>query len=207
MRTRKAFSGRPKSQSAMEYLMTYGWAILIIAVVLGALYYLGVFNTANLAPRAQPGSCKVVRPNGPSTTTFINLAGICSGQLPLFVGQFDGATSYVNLIQMTQETGTNPMSFSEWFYSTSLPNNFPNIFSDANMGVRNGYDIFVYGSSGYPTFVEIERFSNNIGSNNIATGSIIYPNTWYLLLRHTTAAHCASILMAHLLEQKELHCR
>ncbi len=30
-----------KLQSAMEYLMTYGWAILIIAVVLGALFELG----------------------------------------------------------------------------------------------------------------------------------------------------------------------
>ncbi len=35
---------RMRSQSAMEYLMTYGWAILIIAVVLGALYSLGVFS-------------------------------------------------------------------------------------------------------------------------------------------------------------------
>ena len=33
-----------KAQSAMEYLMTYGWAILIIAVVLGALFGLGVFS-------------------------------------------------------------------------------------------------------------------------------------------------------------------
>jgi len=33
-------------QSAMEYLMTYGWAILIIAVVLGALYQLGIFNSS-----------------------------------------------------------------------------------------------------------------------------------------------------------------
>jgi hypothetical protein len=33
-----------RAQSAMEYLMTYGWAILIIAVVLGALYVLGVFS-------------------------------------------------------------------------------------------------------------------------------------------------------------------
>ncbi len=36
-----------KSQSAMEYLMTYGWAILIIAVVLAAFYYLGIFNTSS----------------------------------------------------------------------------------------------------------------------------------------------------------------
>ena len=33
-----------KAQSAMEYLITYGWAILIIAVVLGVLFQLGVFN-------------------------------------------------------------------------------------------------------------------------------------------------------------------
>ncbi len=32
-----------RAQSAMEYLMTYGWAILIIAVVLAALFSLGVF--------------------------------------------------------------------------------------------------------------------------------------------------------------------
>ncbi len=35
---------KSKAQSAMEYLMTYGWAILIIAVVLGALFSLGVFK-------------------------------------------------------------------------------------------------------------------------------------------------------------------
>jgi len=33
-----------KAQSAMEYLMTYGWAILIIAVVLAILYQLGIFG-------------------------------------------------------------------------------------------------------------------------------------------------------------------
>lgn len=33
-----------KAQSAMEYLITYGWAILILGVVLAALYALGVLN-------------------------------------------------------------------------------------------------------------------------------------------------------------------
>jgi len=37
-----------QGESAMEYLMTYGWAILIIAVVLGALFELGVFSSASL---------------------------------------------------------------------------------------------------------------------------------------------------------------
>jgi len=34
-----------KAQTAMEYLMTYGWAILIIIVVIAALYAMGVFTT------------------------------------------------------------------------------------------------------------------------------------------------------------------
>ena len=33
-----------RAQSAMEYLLTYGWAFLIIAVVLGAMFALGIFN-------------------------------------------------------------------------------------------------------------------------------------------------------------------
>jgi len=36
-----------KAQSALEYLMTYGWAILIIVIVGAALYALGVFNPAS----------------------------------------------------------------------------------------------------------------------------------------------------------------
>ena len=43
-----------KSQSAMEYLMTYGWAILVIAVVLGALFELGVFSGTFFMPHVQP---------------------------------------------------------------------------------------------------------------------------------------------------------
>lgn len=33
-----------KGQTAMEYLMTYGWAILIVIVVVAALYSMGVFR-------------------------------------------------------------------------------------------------------------------------------------------------------------------
>ncbi|MDE1860496.1 MAG: hypothetical protein KGH72_02145 [Candidatus Micrarchaeota archaeon] len=44
-------------QSAMEYLMTYGWAILIIAIVMVALYFLGILggNNVSTACLAQPG--------------------------------------------------------------------------------------------------------------------------------------------------------
>ncbi len=79
-------------QSAMEYLMTYGWAILVIAVVLGVLYSLGIFSPSNFAPKAQPGSCQVFRPNGPGTNYDINLEGTCSGETPQYVAEMTGCS-------------------------------------------------------------------------------------------------------------------
>ena len=38
-----------KSQAAMEFLMTYGWAILAAIIAIGVLAYFGVFNPSRLA--------------------------------------------------------------------------------------------------------------------------------------------------------------
>jgi len=103
-----------KLQSAMEYLMTYGWAILIIAVVLGALFQLGVFNSSSFAPKAPPGACQVFRPSGPGTTTNINLMGVCTGQLPQYVAQFDGLSGYVNVGGASLNLGTQNFTISGW---------------------------------------------------------------------------------------------
>jgi len=35
-----------KGQAAMEYLMTYGWAILIVIIVVAALWAMGVFTVS-----------------------------------------------------------------------------------------------------------------------------------------------------------------
>ena len=35
---------KKKAQAALEYLMTYGWAILVIVIVIAALYALGIFT-------------------------------------------------------------------------------------------------------------------------------------------------------------------
>ena len=35
---------KARLQSAMEFMVTYGWALIILAVVLATLYQLGVFN-------------------------------------------------------------------------------------------------------------------------------------------------------------------
>lgn len=42
---------RKKSQAAIEFLTTYVWAFLIIAVTIGALYYFGIFDFGKYLPQ------------------------------------------------------------------------------------------------------------------------------------------------------------
>ncbi len=41
---------RRKAQAAMEFLMTYGWAILVVLVAIGALAYFGVLRPERFLP-------------------------------------------------------------------------------------------------------------------------------------------------------------
>jgi hypothetical protein len=51
-----------KAQAAMEYLMTYGWAILIVIIVAAALYALGVFNPATWTGTRSTGFANIGQP-------------------------------------------------------------------------------------------------------------------------------------------------
>jgi len=42
---------RKKAQAAMEFLMTYGWAILVVLIVISALAYFGVLNPQQFLPQ------------------------------------------------------------------------------------------------------------------------------------------------------------
>ncbi len=118
-----------KSQSAMEYLMTYGWAILIIAVVLGALFQLGVFSGIG-TPKAQAGNCQVVKA-GTGITQTVSLAGECQGQEPEYVASLGAPPSYV-LISGDQYLPTAPAasrSITVWIDLTTVPHGTgPNIW-------------------------------------------------------------------------------
>ena len=74
-----------RAQSAMEYLMTYGWAILIIAVVLGALFSLGVFSGSSLL-----GTSCVAAPGYLCSNPTL----LTTGLLTFTFGQNTGSTIY-----------------------------------------------------------------------------------------------------------------
>ncbi len=110
-----------KSQSAMEYLMTYGWAILLIAIVLAALFSLGVFNSSNFAPKAQPGSCQVSRPDGAGTLAFINLVGLCNGELPQFVASAGPSSAIAVNKEFFQGNSFTILAWVYWSPSVNIP--------------------------------------------------------------------------------------
>ncbi|MDE1832990.1 MAG: hypothetical protein KGH58_01065 [Candidatus Micrarchaeota archaeon] len=75
-------SGSGKAQSAMEYLMTYGWAILVIAVALTILYQIGIFGGGS---------------NLLSTSCIANTGYLCSGLQLNTTGNL--------IVQFAQSTG------------------------------------------------------------------------------------------------------
>jgi len=68
-----------KGQAAIEFLMTYGWALLIMMAVIGVLFYVGVFN------QQPPSTCIAqggftcsdwqVAPGGAMSITLIQSTG------------------------------------------------------------------------------------------------------------------------------------
>ncbi|MGC9099017.1 MAG: hypothetical protein ACP5HW_00500 [Candidatus Micrarchaeia archaeon] len=92
-----------KAQSAMEYLMTYGWAILIISVVLGALFSLGVFSGSSML-----GTSCIAAPGYLCQNPVLST----SGTLTFLFGQNIGAPVYNAILwvapQSTVPTSTPP---------------------------------------------------------------------------------------------------
>ncbi len=111
---------RKKAQNALEYLVTYGWAIILIAAVIAILFKLGVFTSTTFSNRAQPGSCLVQKPYGPNTTRMISLSGLCDNALPEFVDKFTGDTSFFDVENNLTVGGRNTLTITTWFYVRNL---------------------------------------------------------------------------------------
>lgn len=84
-----------KSQAAMEFLMTYGWAILVVLAAIAALAYFGVLSPEKFLPekcilqpgiacishKVEPTKVTLVISNGMGRTLTVNsiTVGSCTG--------------------------------------------------------------------------------------------------------------------------------
>ncbi len=157
----------------MEYLMTYGWAILVIAVVLGVLFQLGVFGGANLAPRAQAGSCQVQR-----TAAGISLEGMCQGEMPQYVATFGGGSSTDIQVSSPSSFTAQNLTVAVWVYPTTF--SFPccsrGKVAGNNFGGNNDFYVDI-NSGAYP-----EAYVYTTSWHNLpTTGVVLSTNTWYFV--------------------------
>ena len=153
----------------MEYLMTYGWAILIIAVVLAVLFQLGVFSGGNFLPHAQAGSCQVSR-----TVAGTSLEGQCNGMLPQYVAQFNGASSYIsiaNVIGLGQISngGGNKVTITGWALTSITPTSQANILHVGGLSectiTDNNLEIMV--QSGMAAYTILQCSNDGMGGSVI----------------------------------------
>ncbi|MEA3255139.1 MAG: hypothetical protein U9Q22_04840 [Candidatus Altiarchaeota archaeon] len=103
MKMKTRFLGN-KGQGAMEYLMTYGWAILVVMIVGVVLWQLGVFNigTENIVVtgfsklKPLPPSVAYTASIGNFTASFTNTIGtsIRISTRPTIVDQLDGTVTW-----------------------------------------------------------------------------------------------------------------
>jgi len=72
---------RKVGQAGLDFLMTYGWALLIIVLVIGVLFALGIFNVSSFTGNRAAGFAQVgitawkVQPAGAFTVQFTNRVG------------------------------------------------------------------------------------------------------------------------------------
>ncbi len=184
-----------KSQSAMEYLMTYGWAILIIAIVMIALFQLGIFNGTSLSPRATAGACQVYRSAAGSS-----LAGQCNGEWPQFVAKISAPNTAI----VTGSSGIPALSSSsgavtvtEWVYVSSYSGN-PGFFSINSAGNGMSFSAFIDEGGCAPStyyFLPIITLSGDSSYHDACVPPSSFPiNTWVFLTSEINPSQLAGYL-------------
>ena len=181
-----------KGQAALEYLSTYGWAILLIAIALGTLYTLGFFNGLSFAPTVHPGACSVVTPFGSYTARYVSLQGNCNSGLPEYVAAFDGKDS---VITIPASIGLSPSSFTVTGWIELNSNASWNMFFKSYVGSDAGYYVFgdAVNHNGYiyyngnivakgpATQIAGEYSSNSVAFQEPSFIGALEPGNWYFL--------------------------
>ena len=114
---------RRKGQGAMEYLMTYGWAILVVMVVGIVMWQLGIFNLGGVTsttstgfPRIKPQLALISMNKTYLKATFTNGAG---GPVNLNSATFASDAS-CNLDASVASYATDSISVGENFELTGV---------------------------------------------------------------------------------------
>ena len=101
-----------RGQAALEFLMTYGWAILVVLIAIGALAYFGVLNPKRSLPDTciiAPGfSCDdfIMNTDGTSTVIIRNGFGKTLNNVTVTLDSIAGACAGVGWNSTNWADGT-----------------------------------------------------------------------------------------------------
>ncbi len=90
-----------RSQSALEYMMTYGWAILVIVIVAAVLYSLGIFS---------PSSSLSTTITGFSNLGTVN--AVCLGGTSFTISMGDSTGYPINITQINLTSSSGKTTYS-----------------------------------------------------------------------------------------------
>ncbi|MCX6768724.1 MAG: hypothetical protein NTY83_02695, partial [Candidatus Micrarchaeota archaeon] len=93
-----------KGQAALDFLMTYGWAILLVVLVAAALFVLGVFNVGSFVGSKAVGFTEIAVP----AFTVDN-----AGSLSLKLQNQVGSPITINTVNATYGTASAAVSPAE----------------------------------------------------------------------------------------------
>ncbi len=159
--------GRIRGQAVTEYLVTYSWVIAIVAVILVALFELGIFSTPNA-----PGAC------------IAKVGYICAD--PVYTG--NGITFIFG-----QVAGQNQYYYGDWVFVASEGQPI-NSTSNMPLGFLRGAEQAASGSGnvltpGQTIVVNFTNFAQGNIIQNPAVGTSLYGNVW---LGYCTSQPCNS---------------
>ncbi len=106
---------KKRGQAALEFLMTYAWAILVVIIIIGALAYFGVLNPDTLVPD------KCTFATGLACQDFSYTYTGSSGTINLVLVNGLGKTINITQLNFTSEQiqgGNDPTQCGEDYAST-----------------------------------------------------------------------------------------
>jgi len=120
-----------KGQTALEYLMTYGWAILIVIIVVSALYALGLTKTCRWTGTQitgfTGGGFQVVAPKLTAAGTL----------------QFDLKRIGTNTVNVTTVTATlGSTQGTQFNYNNNMPTGNSTVVSITGLGPLTAQDCY-----------------------------------------------------------------
>ncbi|MCL4391339.1 hypothetical protein M1112_01435 [Candidatus Parvarchaeota archaeon] len=124
-----------KGQSALEYVMTYGWAILIIVVVAVVLYSMGVFNPRNTVTPTSTGFAPFS-----ISSAICNSSGLVVSMSALFNGNIEYA--YLNKFYFTSAVGTSITSGVYNLNNVEITKNIPIIINIPQIKCSSPHVVF-----------------------------------------------------------------